>query len=118
MAPEAVQTKHSLAAKATVPPAASTQAAIAAPLTPSRSPRTTTCLPSNTSRNLHEWDCRPGPRGGCRRVGRGGIRAGRGATTPRVTAPPPSDAVRLEQDAHAVGEVGHAPQEEAALGDQ
>src|SRR5688572_5118420 len=47
MAPDAVQTKHSVAENATVPPALLTHAAIAGPAMPSRSPSTTICLPSN-----------------------------------------------------------------------
>jgi hypothetical protein len=47
MAPAAVQTKHSVAVKMTCAPAASKQAAMAGPGTPSRSPRTITFLPLN-----------------------------------------------------------------------
>jgi hypothetical protein len=46
MAPAAVQTKHSVEENTTSPPAVSTQAEIASPGTPSRSPMTTTFLPA------------------------------------------------------------------------
>src|SRR5579884_2456984 len=42
MAPDAVQTKHSVATKATLAPAAVAQAAMATPEMPSRSPRAIT----------------------------------------------------------------------------
>src|SRR4051794_28920051 len=88
MAPAAVQTKHSVATKTTSAPAAFAQAAMAGPEIPSRSPMAITFFP---------WSM-------CLLF------------TP--SALPLRGTVSLEKDAHPVGQLGHAPEEQAALGEE
>src|SRR5437870_4433300 len=106
MAPDAVQTKHSVAENTTSLPAALAQVAMAGPATPSRSPRAITNFPSNTG------DITPlldpawfGP------VGAHPARLLRAPDGTKRSGP----LVAFHEDAHPVGGLRHSSQEQAPL---